>query len=89
MKPVLLFDKLIQTNTRMGDIVLDTFGGSGTTLITAEQNGRIGYTMELDPGYADVIVRRYTELVGTDAEVFLLRGGQRIRRRELEAHSDG
>lgn len=89
MKPVLLFDKLIQTNTRMGDIVLDTFGGSGTTLIAAEQNGRIGYTMELDPGYADVIVRRYTELVGTDAEVFLLRGGQRIRRRELEAHSDG
>lgn len=89
MKPVLLFDKLIQTNTRMGDIVLDTFGGSGTTLIAAEQSGRIGYTMELDPGYADVIVRRYTELVGTDAEVFLLRGGQRIRRRELEAHSDG
>lgn len=89
MKPVLLFDKLIQTNTRMGDIVLDTFGGSGTTLIAVEQNGRIGYTMELDPGYADVIVRRYTELVGTDAEVFLLRGGQRIRRRELEAHSDG
>ena len=89
MKPVLLFDKLIQTNTRMGDVVLDTFGGSGTTLIAAEQNGRIGYAMELDPGYADVIVRRYTELVGTDAEVFLLRGGQRIRRRELEAHSDG
>lgn len=45
--------------------------------------------MELDPGYADVIVWRYTELVGTDAEVFLLRGGQRIRKRELEAHSDG
>lgn len=84
MKPVLLFDKLIQTNTRQEDIVLDIFGGSGTTIIACEQNGRVGYCMELDPHYADVIVKRYIRLTGSDQDVFLLRDGQRFRKDELE-----
>ena len=81
---MLLFDKLIQTNTRESDIVLDVFGGSGTCIAACEQNGRIGYSMELDPHYADVIVRRYIKLTGRDQDVFLLRGGQRFRKDELE-----
>ena len=84
MKPVLLFDKLIQTNTRQEDIVLDVFGGSGTCIAACEQNGRTCFSMELDPHYADVIVRRYIKLTGSDQDVFLLRGGQRFRKDELE-----
>lgn len=84
MKPVLLFDKLIQTNTRQEDIVLDVFGGSGTCIAACEQNGRTGYSMELDPHYADVIVSRYIRLVGNDQDVFLLRNGQKYRRDTLE-----
>lgn len=84
MKPVLLFDRLIQTNTRQEDIVLDVFGGSGTCIAACEQNGRTGYSMELDPHYADVIVRRYIRLTCSEQDVFLLRGGQRFRKDELE-----
>lgn len=59
MKPVKLVGKLLLNSSAAGDIVLDTFGGSGSTLIACEQTGRIGYTMELDPRYVDVIVKRY------------------------------
>ncbi len=94
MKPVLLFDRLIQTNTREDDIVLDTFAGSGTTIIAAEQNGRTGYVMELDPAYADVIVKRYVRLTGSDEDVFLIRGGKRRRKSDVkeegaDAEQDG
>lgn len=71
MKPVPLFDYLMKNNTKGGDIVLDLFSGSGTTMVAAEQNGRVAYCMEFDPKYADVIIKRYIELVGSDAEVFL------------------
>lgn len=50
-----------------GDVVLDSFGGSGTTLIAAEKNGRIARLMELDPRYCDVIVRRWQEYTGKQA----------------------
>ncbi|HSG62111.1 MAG TPA: DNA methyltransferase, partial [Pseudomonadales bacterium] len=50
-----------------GDIVLDSFGGSGTTLIAAEKNGRIARLMELDPKYCDVIVKRWEEFTGKKA----------------------
>lgn len=83
MKPVLLFDQLIRTNTREGDVVLDPFAGSGTTIAACEQNGRTGYVMELDPSYADVIVSRYVKLTGGDSDVFLMRGGQRLKRSEV------
>lgn len=67
MKPVPLFDYLMRNSTKTGDLVLDTFGGSGTTIIAAEQNGRIGYCTELDPRYCDVIVQRWENLTGEKA----------------------
>lgn len=67
MKPVKLFDYQIQNNTKKEDAVLDLFGGSGTTLIACEQNGRFSYTMELDPKYVDVIINRWEQLTGEKA----------------------
>ena len=67
MKPVELFAYQIQNSTKKMDIVLDLFGGSGTTIIACEQTGRIGYSMELDPKYCDVIIKRYENLTGNKA----------------------
>jgi site-specific DNA-methyltransferase (adenine-specific) len=67
MKPVALFDYQMQNSSKQGDIVLDLFGGSGTTMIAAEQNGRNAYLMEYDPRYADVIIRRWELLTGQKA----------------------
>ena len=69
MKPVLLFDYQMQNNTNPGDKVLDLFGGSGTALIAAEQNGRTCYMMEYDPQYADVIIARWEALTGEKAKL--------------------
>jgi len=68
MKPVGLFDYLIKNNTKKDDIVLDLFAGSGTSIIACEQNGRIAYSMELDPKYVDVIISRWEKLTGQQAE---------------------
>ena len=67
MKPVKLFDYQIQNNTKGGDIVLDLFGGSGTTIVACEQNGRCARVMELDPRYVDVIIDRWEKLTGEKA----------------------
>lgn len=67
MKPVALFDYQIKNNTKGGDIVLDMFGGSGTTVIACEQNSRTAYVMEYDPKYVDVIVKRWENLTGEKA----------------------
>lgn len=67
MKPVALFEYQMLNNTKGGDIVLDSFGGSGTTIIAAEKNGRIGYAMELDPKYCDVIIKRWQDFTGKSA----------------------
>ncbi|WP_332379812.1 DNA modification methylase [Lactococcus lactis] len=67
MKPVALFDYQMQNSSKQGDIVLDLFGGSGATMVAAEQNGRNAYLMEFDPRYADVIIRRWEELTGEKA----------------------
>lgn len=67
MKPVKLFDYLIKNNTKPNDIVLDSFAGSGTTLIACEQNGRVARLMELDPKYCDVIIKRWEEFTGEEA----------------------
>jgi DNA modification methylase len=69
MKPVGLFEYQMLNNTKGGDIVLDSFGGSGTTLIAAEKNGRIARIMELDPKYCDVIVKRWEDFTGLKAEL--------------------
>jgi DNA modification methylase len=67
MKPVALFEYQLLNNTKGGDKVLDSFGGSGTTMIAAEKNGRIACLMELDPRYCDVIVKRWQQFTGKTA----------------------
>jgi DNA modification methylase len=64
MKPVELVERAIRNSSRPGDVVLDSFGGSGTTLIAAEKSGRRARLIELDPKYVDVIVRRWQEFAG-------------------------
>lgn len=68
MKPVKLIARQIRNSSRKGDLVIDPFGGSGTTLIACEQMGRRCGTVELDPHYAQVIVKRWEELTGGKAE---------------------
>lgn len=66
-KPVALIEKAMQNSSKAGDAVIDCFGGSGTTLIAAEKNGRIARIMELDPKYVDVIVKRWEDFTGQKA----------------------
>jgi DNA modification methylase len=66
-KPVELAERALQYSSRPGEHVLDLFGGSGSTLIAAERTGRTAYLMELDPLYADVIVKRYEDFSGQKA----------------------
>ena len=74
MKPVPLFGYLVQNSSKPGDIVLDPFSGSGTTVIAAEQLDRTAYVMELNERYCDVIVKRWEEQTGEKA---VLDGGLR------------
>jgi len=78
MKPIPLVTKLIENSSRRGELVLDLFGGSGTTLIACEQIGRTAYLMELDTKYVDVIVKRYLRNTGSYEGCFLLRNGEKI-----------
>jgi DNA modification methylase len=67
MKPIELIERAIRNSTIVDGIVLDGFGGSGSTLIAAERTGRISRLMELDPRYVDVIVKRWEQLTGEKA----------------------
>ena len=78
MKPVNLFAYQIKNSSKQGEYVLDLFGGSGTTLIACEQLNRKCFMMELDPHYCDVILQRYINFKGSDADVFLLKDGKKI-----------
>ena len=69
MKPVALFEYQMLNNTKGEDIVLDSFGGSGTTLIAAEMNGRRARVMEFDPKYCDVIIKRWQDFTGEQAKL--------------------
>lgn len=66
MKPVKLFGRLIKNSSKRNDIVLDLFGGSGTTIVACEQLNRRAYLMELDPAYVDVIIDRYQKLTNVE-----------------------
>lgn len=88
MKPIALVAYPITNSSLTNSIVLDPFGGSGSTLIACEQTDRICYTIELDEKYADVIVKRYIEQVGTDKDIFLLRGGMEIKYSEIEKEQE-
>lgn len=68
MKPIKLLARLIRNSSDVGDIVADFFAGSGSTLIAAEQTGRICYCNELDPHYCDVIITRWEKFTGKTAE---------------------
>jgi DNA modification methylase len=68
MKPIGLCARAIQNSSKPGDVVLDLFGGSGSTLMAAEQTDRECRMMELDPVYSDVIIRRWEELIGQKAQ---------------------
>jgi DNA modification methylase len=68
-KPVELAARAIEYSSRRGEHVLDLFGGSGSTLIAAEQTGRKAFLMELDPLYSDIIVSRYEQFTGKKAEL--------------------
>jgi len=67
-KPVELAARALQYSSRRGENVLDLFGGSGSTLIAAEQTKRRAFLMEIDPLYCDVIVRRFEQFTGKKAE---------------------
>jgi len=83
MKPVPLVAYPIQNSSMSNCIVLEPFAGSGSTLIACEQTGRICYAVELDEKYADVIVKRYIEYVGSDEEVFLIRDGEKVKYKDM------
>ena len=72
MKPIKLMARLIRNSSNVGDIVADYFAGSGSTLIAAEQTGRICYCNELDPAYCSVILQRYINFTGKPENVFRL-----------------
>lgn len=67
MKPVELFQYQIENSSKPGQIVLDSFGGSGTTVIACERSNRKARLMELDPKYCDVIVKRWEDFTGNTA----------------------
>jgi DNA modification methylase len=66
VKPAAMIKDAIMDCTKRGDIVLDVFGGSGSTLIAAEDCNRKAYLMEIDPGYVDVILQRYWDHTGIE-----------------------
>ena len=88
-KPLDLLAYPIRNSSQENAIVIDTFGGSGSTLMACEQTNRICYTMELDEKYASVILRRYVEDVGNADNVFVIRGDVRIPYTELVKEVEG
>ncbi|MCR1833597.1 site-specific DNA-methyltransferase [Oceanobacillus caeni] len=84
MKPIALIAYPIMNSSLTNSIVLDPFGGSGSTLIASEQTDRICYMIELDEKFCDVIAKRYIEQVGTDEDVYVIRNNKKIAYSELE-----
>ena len=79
MKPIALLAYPIMNSSMINAVVLDPFGGSGSTLIACEQSDRICYTVELDEKFCDVIVKRYIEQVGSSDGVTVQRDGVTFR----------
>ena len=89
MKPVPLVAYPIKNSSMSNCIVLDPFGGSGSTLIACEQTNRVCHTIELDEKFCDVIVKRFIEQAGTTENVYVVRDGQTIKFDWLEVGADG
>lgn len=87
MKPLELVGQGINNGSLIGQLVLDLFGGSGSTLIACEQAGRINYSMELDEKYADVIVKRYIRFKDSTEDCFLIRDGVQIPLKDISDFS--
>ena len=87
MKPIALVSKAISEASLQNDIVLDIFGGSGTTLISCEQLNRVCYMMELDEKYVDV--KRYAELKETTEDIKLIRRGKEYSYAEVFILKEG
>lgn len=77
MKPLELCGRAISNSSRVGDIVLDLFGGSGSTLIAADQLKRKARLVELDERFVDVIVKRYIRHVNSNENCYLIRNGKK------------
>ena len=75
MKPIPLLAYPIMNSSMTNSLILDPFGGSGSTLIACEQTGRICHMIELDEKFCDVIVKRYIEQVGSSEKVSVIRDG--------------
>jgi DNA modification methylase len=67
VKPIGLISDAIKDCTRRGDIVIDTFSGSGTTILAAERTGRIAVCAEVEPRFVDLAIRRWQDFTGKDA----------------------
>ena len=67
MKPVALIERALRNSSKSRDVALDPFAGSGSTLIGCEKTGRAARLVELDPGYCDVVVRRWQDWTGRNA----------------------
>lgn len=67
MKPLALMERAIENSSKPGDVVLDLFSGSGSTLIACERTGRVSYSLELEPLYCDIAVARWEQFVGGTA----------------------
>ncbi len=93
MKPVELVERAVRNSSKSRDIILDPFGGSGSTLIACEKSGRQARLIELDPKYVDVIIRRWQEYTGEDAvlgesgETFTTTSVERLSAEEQEAQA--
>lgn len=82
-KPVQLIAYPVVNSSMTGCIVLDPFGGSGSTVLACEQTDRICYTVELDEKFCDVISKRYIQMVGSDKDVYLVRNGNKVHYSEV------
>ena len=88
MKPIPLLAYPIMNSSMSNSVVLDPFGGSGSTLIACEQTDRVCRAIELDEKFCDVIVRRYIEQMGTDESVSVLRDGKEYKFCEVAPHDE-
>ena len=88
-KPLDLLAYPVGNSSRENAIIIDTFGGSGSTLMTCEKTNRICYTMELDEKYASVILRRYVEDTGDAENVFVIRNGEKLAYSDLVKEVEG
>jgi DNA modification methylase len=86
VKPVALVADAIKDCSKRGDVVLDPFAGSGSTLIAAEKTGRLARVIEFDPVYCDRIARRFEKLTGKEAR--LAASGQTFEATQAERHRE-